>query len=112
MKRTRKQWLETFIKLAVSGAAALEYRKQLKLKTNVLGPHIKRLGKYQEELAEIKAKESAVAAETKRQADMARVRAARRVRPTVEPTDTSTKITSEFGGLLPPATVDPKPEED
>ena len=110
----RKRWLEIFIDLAVSGAPALEYRKQLRLKTNVLGPHIKRLGKYQEELAALKVSEAAVAAKVKRDADMTRVRAERaaRFKPTVKPTDTSKKLTSELGGLLPPATADPEPKED
>ena len=50
---TRKQWLETFLHLADSGAAAIDYRKRLRLKTNVLGIHIAKLGSYREELAAI-----------------------------------------------------------
>jgi len=49
----RKQWLETFIELADSGAPALQYRRKLGLKTNVLGTHVKQLGLYRDELNNI-----------------------------------------------------------
>jgi len=54
--RTR-QWIETFLRLADSGAPATDYRRQLGLKTNILGKHIARINEYRKELAAIKAQE-------------------------------------------------------
>ena len=46
----RKEWLETFLKLVHGGAATIEYRKRLRLKTPDVAKHIKRIGDYQREL--------------------------------------------------------------
>jgi len=47
----RKRWLTIFLHLADSGAAAVDFRKRLRLKTNVLSNHIKQLDRYRKELA-------------------------------------------------------------
>lgn len=125
---TRKQWLETFIHLAVSGASALEYRKRLRLKTNVLRAHVKSLGSYQEELAAILAEELATAKALKLQRVKTKITSKDKARrdfsalslkikasskkTTVKPQTTSTKITSEVQGLMPPAKKSPKPKGD
>lgn len=57
---TRKQWLKTFLHLADSGAAAVDYRKKLRIKTNVLGKHINKLGEYRKELTDIIAEEERI----------------------------------------------------
>jgi len=60
MARTRKQWLETFIGLADKGAAAIEYRKRLRIKSAPLQVLIKKLTKFRHELNEIVEQEEAV----------------------------------------------------
>ena len=53
----RKQWLETFLKLADTGAPVVAYRRHLHLKTNVIKLHVGRISAYRKELADIVAKE-------------------------------------------------------
>ena len=69
----RKEWLETFLKLVHGGAATIEYRKRLRLKTPDVAKHIKRIGDYQRELDKILADEYEEAekqAELKRQENL------------------------------------------
>jgi hypothetical protein len=68
---TRRFWLTTFLKLVDTGAAAIEYRKQLRIKTNFLGPHIKKIDVYRKELAELVAVEKKNAEEQQRKAKAA-----------------------------------------
>ncbi len=49
----RKEWLETFLRLADSNATTLQYRKLLRLKANALAPHVKNLSVYRQELQDI-----------------------------------------------------------
>ena len=83
---TRKQWLELFISLADSGAPALDYRKRLRLKTNVLGGHIANLGKYREELAALVAKEEEDERARRRAADNEREEETKQARKGLKPT--------------------------
>lgn len=54
---TRKEWLEKFLELADSGAPTVAYRKHLRIMLNDLPPHIKNIGKYRKELAELREQE-------------------------------------------------------
>lgn len=50
---TRKEWLQAFLRLADSGASAVNYRKELRIMNKELAGHVKKLGKYRKELADI-----------------------------------------------------------
>lgn len=53
----RKIWLQVFIGLADSNAPVIEYRRKLRLKSNALATHIKKLTAYRHELQAILDKE-------------------------------------------------------
>lgn len=63
----RKQWLETFLKLADNAAPAIEYRKRLRIMSNALGPHVKRITEYRKELQDIYDYENEVQAQLYKQ---------------------------------------------
>ena len=96
----RKQWLKTFIELAVSGAPAIEYRKRLRIKIPQLGPHVKRLSVYMQELEALEAKEAENERLKKRQEAAAKARAGLAKRRANEPRTrpTSGRIDSSIEG--------------
>jgi hypothetical protein len=107
----RKLWLETFIKLAVSGAPAIEYRKKLRIKVPQLGVHVKRLSAYMEELDALKAKEVENERLKKRQEAAAKARAGLAKRRANRPGSSSVpgRSNSSVGGSTA-ATSSPDPE--
>lgn len=78
---TRKEWLETFIRLCDTGAKILDFRRYCRVKAQHLPRHTKKLQQYRTELARLQAKED----ETKkieelRQKRLEALEEARRVR--------------------------------
>jgi len=49
----RKEWLKTFIDLADRNAKALEYRKALRIKAQLLPVHVRNLEAYRRELSDL-----------------------------------------------------------
>jgi len=98
----RKTWLKTFVGLAVSNAAAIDYRKKLRLKLPAVAHHIKKLAEYREELEAIEKKEVDDERLRKRQEAAAKARAKLARRREAK------RISSTINAGTPSATVDPE----
>jgi len=54
----RKEWLETFLRLADKGANTLEYRRYLRIMAKDLPAHVRAMDNYRRELNELYSTES------------------------------------------------------